>query len=558
MKISSVRRLASALIAAMIFSVAGADIPAGYYDKASGLATERLKNALHAIIGPHQKVSSYSALPSYFEKTDVRPGTNLWWDMYSDIEVPTNITFGKYMNREHAFPKSWWGGSTSVGAYTDLFHLYPAEAKANQAKSNYPLGIVTGTPNFDNDVVKVGNGVESGGAKLVFEPADEYKGDFARTYFYVVTAYQNLSWKYTYMAADGDYPSLQPWAIEMLLKWHRDDPVSEKELKRNEVVYSIQTNRNPFIDYPELAEYIWGNRMGQTFVPDDNPGPSGDPELTSPVAGATIEFGRVAIDHKSQYSLLFKGANLSGMLELTVIGADRNAFTLSQTTVDAASANSPSGASVIITYNPSSTGLHEASLVVQDGGLAGSLSFPIKGECVPVPSLVAPEALPAVMLADRRYEASWNQPEGGDPVDFWNIYVTSYYSDDTFKETVYVAEESPFEIEADPEAVSESYTVTAVALGCESARSNSINVDVTGGIDAPSADSSPLSIETDGLTLTFICGTSHRNLRVIDPMGRIVAVCPEIHSGDTMTLPSAGIYIIVADTCQSPIRIIAR
>lgn len=360
------------------------------------------------------------------------------------------------------------------------------------------------------------------------------------------------------MAADGDYPSLQPWAIEMLLKWHRDDPVSEKELKRNEVVYSIQTNRNPFIDYPELAEYIWGNRMGQTFVPDDNPGPSGDPELTSPVAGATIEFGRVAIDHKSQYSLLFKGANLSGMLELTVIGADRNAFTLSQTTVDAASANSPSGASVIITYNPSSTGLHEASLVVQDGGLAGSLSFPIKGECVPVPSLVAPEALPAVMLADRRYEASWNQPEGGDPVDFWNIYVTSYYSDDTFKETVYVAEESPFEIEADPEAVSESYTVTAVALGCESARSNSINVDVTGGIDAPSADSSPLSIETDGLTLTFICGTSHRNLRVIDPMGRIVAVCPEIHSGDTMTLPSAGIYIIVADTCQSPIRIIAR
>ncbi len=102
-------------------------------------------------------------------------------------------------------------------------------------------------------------------AKLVFEPADEYKGDFARTYFYVVTAYQNLSWKYTYMVADGDYPSLQPWAIEMLLKWHRDDPVSEKELKRNEVVYSIQTNRNPFIDYPELAEYIWGRPYGPDF-----------------------------------------------------------------------------------------------------------------------------------------------------------------------------------------------------------------------------------------------------------------------------------------------------
>ncbi len=231
--------------------------------------------------------------------------------------------------------------------------------------------------------------------------------------------------------------------------------------------------------------------MGQTFVPDDNPGPSGDPELTSPVAGATIEFGRVAIDHKSRYSLLFKGANLSGMLELTVIGSRPQCLHPQPDHSRCRIGQLPSGASVIITYNPSSTGLHEASLVVQDGGLAGSLSFPIKGECVPVPSLVAPEALPAVMLADRRYEASWNQPEGGDPVDFWNIYVTSYYSDDTFKETVYVAEESPFEIEADPEAVSESYTVTAVALGCESARSNSINVDVTGGIDAPSADSSP-------------------------------------------------------------------
>lgn len=120
-------------------------------------------------------------------------------------------------------------------------------------------------PKFDNGVSKIGYPVsgQGGGAQYVYEPADEYKGDFARTYFYMVTCYQNLTWNSTWMLQQNDYPTLNSWAVNLLLQWHRDDPVSQKEVDRNEVVYGYQNNRNPFIDFPDLAEYIWGNKVGR-------------------------------------------------------------------------------------------------------------------------------------------------------------------------------------------------------------------------------------------------------------------------------------------------------
>ena len=201
---------------AIAFS-AQADIPVNYYNAINGKTDAQIKSTLASMLYNHTEVG-YQGLPTQFRQTDLRPGTNYWWDMYSNLEVDCYITFGTYMNREHAFPKSWWGGLTNVPAYTDLNHLYPAEAKANQAKSNYPLGeVVTPHPNgtFDNDVVLVGYATtgQGGGAAKVFEPADEYKGDFARTYFYMVTTYQSLTCdsKYMYMLQQNDYPTLTPW-----------------------------------------------------------------------------------------------------------------------------------------------------------------------------------------------------------------------------------------------------------------------------------------------------------------------------------------------------------
>ena len=258
--ISPIRCAVTAALTLIAAALHG-EVPAGYYAMLTGKSGAELKTALSGIIYPRaiEYDSSslysrrYSSLPDYFRYTDVKPLTSpqLWWDMYSNIPLRSSTFSG--LNREHSFPKSWWGGSQVIPAYIDLNHLYPSEQAANLAKSNYPLGEVTGTPTFDNGVSLVGRGVNSGGAPYVFEPADEYKGDFARTYFYMVTAYQNLNWKYTYMVADGIYPTLQPWAQNLLIKWHKQDPVSEKELLRNEEVYRIQSNRNPFIVNKQIA-----------------------------------------------------------------------------------------------------------------------------------------------------------------------------------------------------------------------------------------------------------------------------------------------------------------
>ncbi|MCM1029424.1 MAG: endonuclease [Pseudoflavonifractor sp.] len=552
----SIRAIIAAIGLALTLQAA-ADIPSGYYDEAAGLATDRLKTALHAIVYPHTSVT-YSKLPEYFKKTDVRPQTIFWWDMYSNIDVPINITFGTYMNREHSFPKSWWGGATNIPAYTDLFHLYPAEAKANQAKSNLPLGIVKGTPSFTNDVSKVGLGVESGGADKVFEPADEYKGDFARTYFYVVTAYQNLQWKNKWMVVDGDYPTLRPWAIEMLLKWHRDDPVSEKEVNRNEAVYAIQGNRNPFIDYPDLAEYIWGDKMGQTFMPGSAPEPGGEPTLVSPQPGVDIDFGRVAIGHTASRAILFHGHDLSGTLEMTITGEEAKAFDIEQTTLSAASVCTPSGVYLTLTYAPTEIAGHEARLIIQDGGLGGSISIPLRGEGAPEPQLAAPIALPAEMIDAHSYIARWEQPdEETNPIDWWNIYATSYRDNgETITRTI-LAESTSQEIEADSLARRETYRVTACALGCESSPSNEITV-ATGSIIPSIADAtSPIDITTDGLSVSVRCpGASV--MSVYDTLGRPMAIISGCNGSATITLPRPGVYIITTDTSSSPRRIIIR
>jgi hypothetical protein len=144
---------------------------------------------------------------------------------------------------------------------------------ANSAKSNFPLGVVGSSFIFDNGVSRVGQNTFPGYSGTVFEPAGEYKGDFARTYMYMVTCYEDyaMDWRSTgtqSMLYQNTYPVFRPYAVNLLLKWHREDPVSEKEKNRNNAVYEIQQNRNPFIDYPQLAEFIWGNQKGQAWTPE--------------------------------------------------------------------------------------------------------------------------------------------------------------------------------------------------------------------------------------------------------------------------------------------------
>ena len=165
---------------------------------------------------------------------------------------------GADYNREHSMPKSWFHDGYPM--YTDLFHLYPTDSYINNMRSNYPFGEVgTVTKQSSGGFSKLGKSSVSGYSGTVFEPNDEYKGDFARTYFYMVTRYENnvAGWS-SDMLGKNAYPAFTDWALGVLLKWHRQDPVSEKEINRNNAVYGIQKNRNPYIDYPVLAEFVWG------------------------------------------------------------------------------------------------------------------------------------------------------------------------------------------------------------------------------------------------------------------------------------------------------------
>ena len=233
-----------------------------YYANVRGLSGFELKTALHELIDDHT-VLTYSQVRDEMENIDARiDGTGVW-DMYSSASSGWNwgataSSEGEGINREHSFPKSWFGGDETSPMYTDLFHLYPTDIHVNSMRGNMPFGEVY-EPTWEGTISQVGSSASVGYNYEVFEPADEYKGDFARSYFYMVTRYEDLIAEWMTPVLDGstDY-GLGQWAIDLLLQWHEQDPVSEKEIARNEAIFGLQGNRNPFIDNPQWVEEIWG------------------------------------------------------------------------------------------------------------------------------------------------------------------------------------------------------------------------------------------------------------------------------------------------------------
>ncbi len=243
-----------------------------YYTSVDGVkGGAALKTALHELIKDHKKISYGSGEDKTwgaFYTTDavVENGQRRVLDMYS----AEKRYFGNKgsavsgMNIEHSVAKSWWGG-TENNAYCDIHHLNPSDQTANNRKSNYPLGELTSV-SWDNGVTFVGKANIDGSSMNAYEPCDEYKGDFARVFMYMFTCYQDLTWEYTWMNYEkSTYPTLKPWAVKLLLKWHKQDPVSKKEVNRNNAVYAVQGNRNPYVDYPQLADYVWGDSINYVF-----------------------------------------------------------------------------------------------------------------------------------------------------------------------------------------------------------------------------------------------------------------------------------------------------
>ena len=312
------------LLVSMVISVS-AQVPTNYYSRCEGKKGQALLVELFNVIGDHEVVS-YKGLWDVYKTSDVRSDGTIW-DMYStkhwsagSEQCGNYSSVGDCYNREHSFPKSWFNDASPM--YSDAFHVYPTDGKVNGQRSNYPYGECEGGTTLSASgsvkaLGRLGSSTFAGYSGKVFEPDDEYKGDFARSYFYMAACYNDriASWD-SPMLSGNSYPAYTQWAVNLLLKWHRQDPVSQKELDRNEVIYSYQNNRNPFIDYPDLAEHIWGDKTSQEWYSTDEV----TPVITYPVDGMVLNMGITATNVALEKELIVKGIALSENVSVTVSG----------------------------------------------------------------------------------------------------------------------------------------------------------------------------------------------------------------------------------------------
>ncbi|MFT5963448.1 MAG: endonuclease I [Flavobacterium sp.] len=256
----------------LFFTFSIAQIPAGYYDSATG-TNYALKTQLHTIIKDHT-VNDYAGLYVTYQTSDIdnffeKDGSVL--DMYSEnptgtdpysYSIETTQRCGNYTNegdcynREHIVPQSIFNKESPM--VSDAHFIVPTDGKVNGIRSNYPHAMVA-TPTLTTlNGSKLGESTTAAYTGPVFEPIDEFKGDIARMYFYFATRYENTVAGYSYPMFNNSSDKVFTTAfLNQLLSWHTQDPVSPREITRNEAIYARQNNRNPFIDNPDYVTAIW-------------------------------------------------------------------------------------------------------------------------------------------------------------------------------------------------------------------------------------------------------------------------------------------------------------
>ena len=282
-------------ILALISSISYGQIPAGYYNTATG-SGYTLKTQLSNIIDNHND-QGYNAIDGFMSSYDLdnyyETGSNTILDIYSENPTsndpytftPGNDECGNYSqegdcyNKEHVIPQSVFSSNTPM--QSDAHQLLPTDGRVNGFRGNYPFGRVndnnlasqSGISNPTQNGSKLGanlnSGYSAGYSGTVFEPIDEFKGDIARIYFYFITRYENQvsNWGSFAMFDGSSDQVLQTTFLSILLEWHSNDSVSQKEIDRNNnIYYNHQNNRNPFVDHPEYASMIW-NPVTDTEAP---------------------------------------------------------------------------------------------------------------------------------------------------------------------------------------------------------------------------------------------------------------------------------------------------
>lgn len=373
---------------------------ATYYANIDGKATDsndNLRKTLCTIISNGYTTIGYSSLPNSVYAASSNPSdfyngsgsSKTMEDIYSSYPYNSSqdgssaTTCGTGWNKEHTVPQSWFNESSPMKS--DAHHVFPTDIRMNSCRSNYPYG--------ENNASKycssygyghLGTSTFSGYTGQVFDPGSKedcggncYRGDLARVYFYMATRYRTTNFtngtggtSFTYTNGVAD---LTDYMKNLMLKWHREDPVSEKELKRNNAIYAHQHNRNPFVDYPCLVEYIWGDKKGETvslsslisgYTGVGTDCCSSEPTLT--VSSSSVTISPIATSSSTTQTFTVTGANLTGSISITKNSGSSSYITVSPTSIT----SGYNGTNIItITYNaPASAGTHTATLTISSTG----------------------------------------------------------------------------------------------------------------------------------------------------------------------------------------------
>ena len=258
------------------------NVPDCPYEALEGLTSKELRESLHEEIKDHTVLTKDQTRGNE-AKVDVRADGKIW-DIYSasDFNLSDNCdedkkdptAEGVCYNREHILPVACWtinknrDEAEEEVMFTDLHHVVSTDGFVNAQRSAWVYDEVKSVTWTNSLGSKLGTGKTWN--ETSFEPVDEYKGDIARVYFYMLTCYMDVNFTtggkgYRYFTYNNGVCDFKSQALALMLKWHRQDPVSEKEVVRNAKVADLQGNVNPFVVEPDLVEYIWGTMKGKAY-----------------------------------------------------------------------------------------------------------------------------------------------------------------------------------------------------------------------------------------------------------------------------------------------------
>jgi len=469
--------------------------PSGYYNSCIGKSGETLLKALSTVISSHTDIG-YKALWELYKTSDVDENGKIW-DMYSTKrwkpgtdQCGTYSSVGDCYNREHSFPKSWFDDASPM--VSDGFHIYPTDGYVNGKRGNYPFGeCANGTSIGGSGSVRalgrLGTSTFAGYSGTVFEPDDQYKGDFARSYFYMAACYNSrIASFHSDMLAGNSFPVFKSWAVNLLLKWHRQDPVSDKERKRNEVVYGRQHNRNPFIDHPELVEHIWGTQSSTGWNGNT---PVTPPEFIEPVNGSTVDLGRTVLSNAVTAAVKVRGTNFTANTSVSVSGSG---FSVSPSTLSASAVNA--GTSVTVTYRPTAATATSGRLTFTSGN--ASTSVVLTGEVVSgIP------ANNATSIGRDAFTANWVNV--GNSSTVYTLYVAQNGQQISGYPKTMAAGATSYRVTSLESGATYTYWVTAMGL-------ESNHVNVTTHADLPELNVMP----EEDLIFTTTPGTPSRPITI--------------------------------------------